>query len=114
MNLFSRTQGGSAKSNTLIYDLPTDLRVQIAQLWEKAFGPDERWHPGPGMAYQEIHRILCEEHKMFQLPQISRRSLPVRGIIAEYFVSLEDTSKALDVVQVVFNHSIRHYSLDLA
>ena len=73
------------------------------RLWEKGFGPDERHHPGPNMAYGEIHRILCDEHQEMQLPQVSRNRIPLRGIIAEYFLNLEDTSKALDVVQVVFS-----------
>jgi hypothetical protein len=103
MNLFSRLQGGGKKPDALSHELPEGLRHQIVQLWEKGFGPDERHHPGPGMAYQKIHQILCEEHQMMQLPQVSRRSLPLRGIIAEYFLNLEDTPKALDVVQVVFS-----------
>ncbi len=103
MNLFSRLQGGGKKLDKLIYELPEGLRYQIVQLWEKGFGPDERWHPGPGLAYGKIHQILCEEHQMLQLPQVSRQSLPLRGIIAEYFLNLEDTAKALDVVQVVFS-----------
>lgn len=102
MNLFSRLQGGK-KPDKLSYELPGGLRYQIVQLWEKGFGPDERWHPGPGMAYGKIHQILCEEHQMLRLPQVSRQSLPLRGIIAEYFLNLTDTARALDVVQVVFS-----------
>lgn len=80
------------------------MRVQIIQIWEKGFGPDERFHPGPYRAYKEIHCILCEEHKFYpQLPQVSRRSLTLRELIAEYFLYTDDTAKALDVVQVVFN-----------
>lgn len=103
MRLFSRLQGGSKKLDQLSYELPEGLRSQIVQLWEKGFGPDERWHHGPGMAYEKIHQILCEEHQMLQLPQVSRQSLPLCGIIAEYFLNLKDTDKALDVVQVVFS-----------
>jgi len=33
---------------------------------------------------------------------VSRGTLPLRGVIAEYFLNLDDVSKALDVVQVVF------------
>jgi AbiJ N-terminal domain 4 len=101
MKLFSKLQGGG-KPDKLSYELPEGLRYQIVQIWEKGFGPDERHHPGPGMAYREIHRILCEEHQVPQLPQVSRRSLPLRGVIAEYFLNVEEP-KALDVVQVVFS-----------
>jgi hypothetical protein len=104
MKLFSKFQKNDKTSNSLIYELPEGLRVQIIQIWEKGFGPDERFHPGPYMAYKEIHRILCEEHKFYtQLPQISRRSLTLRELISEYFLYNEDTSKALDVVVVVFS-----------
>jgi hypothetical protein len=103
MNLFSKFQSVGKKPASLTYELPDGLRVQIVQLWEKGFGPDERYHPGPSMAYDKIHQILCEEHQMLQLPQVSRQSLPLCGIIAEYFMNLEDTDKALDVVQVVFS-----------
>src|ERR1017187_10153653 len=105
MNLFSKFQNTGKKSDGLSYDMPEPLRVQIVQIWEKGFGPDERFHPGPQMAYEEIHRILCEEHKFYpQLPQVSRRSLTLRELIAEYFLyCTEDTAKALEVVQVVFN-----------
>jgi hypothetical protein len=103
MNLFSKFKNKDRQLNSLTYELPEGLRVQIVRLWERAFGPDERHHPGPSMAYQEIHRILCDEHQFFQLPQVSRHTLPLRGVIAEYFISLEDTSKALQVVQVVFS-----------
>jgi hypothetical protein len=102
MNLFSKLQSGSKKPEKLIYELPEGLRYQIVQIWEKAFGTDEPYHPGPGMAYREVHRILCEEHQQPQLPQVSPRSLPLRGIIAEYFLNVEEP-KALDVVQVVFS-----------
>jgi AbiJ N-terminal domain 4 len=119
MNLFSKFQNIGKKPDSLIYELPNGLRVQIVRLWEKGFGPDERHHPGPGIAYDKIHQILCEEHQVFQLPQVSRQSLPLCGIIAEYFMNLEDTGKALDVVQVVFSamehmlHRIHDHSGDV-
>lgn len=103
MNLFSRLQDGGKKPDTLSYDLPPGLRVQIVQIWEKGFGKDVFYHPGPGMAYEEIHRVLCEEHQEAQLPQVSPRSLTFRELIAEYFRDVADTPKALDVVQVVFS-----------
>jgi hypothetical protein len=103
MNLFSKFQNAGKQPKTLAYELPQGLRVQIMRLWEKGFGPDERWHPGPGRAYIEINRILCDEHQLMQLPQASQQSIPLQGVIAEYFIHLNDTGKALDVVQVVFN-----------
>ena len=102
MKLFSKLQVAGKKPDVLNYDLPEGLRVQIIQIWEKGFGVDEPWHPGPGMAYGEINRILCEEHQLFSLPAFSRRRLPLRGVIAEYFLNM-DIEKALDVVQVVFS-----------
>src|SRR4051812_2407077 len=102
MKLFSRINRRRKKGDDLRFDLPEGLRVQIVQVWEKGFGPDESYHPGPGMAYERINQVLCEEHKVFCLPPASRRRLPFRDIIAEYFLNLEDISKALDVIQVVF------------
>jgi hypothetical protein len=102
MNLFSRLQGGNKKSDKLSYDLPEGLRTQIIQIWQKGFGPDDRYSPGPSVAYKRIHQILCEEHQEFQLPQMSRHSLPYGEIVAEYFYYLQDKNKALDVIQVVF------------
>jgi hypothetical protein len=102
MNLFSKQQSGAGKPDALRYDLPNPLRVQIVQLWEKGFGMDVVYHPGPGMAYKEINAILCEEHHLFQLPRFTGRDLPLRGFIAEYFLNVED-AQALDVVQVVFS-----------
>ena len=103
--MFSKRNQMEQMKDNLVYDiLPQPLRVQIVHIWQKGFGKDEDWHPGPGMAYDEIHRILCGEHgELHQLPQVSRRSLHVGEIIAEYFVYLTDTSKALDVVRVVFS-----------
>ena len=118
MNLFSKFQNKNKYPNSLTYELPAGLRVQIVRLWEKGFGPDERFHPGPGIAYDKIHQILCEEHQMLQLPQVSRQSLPLCGIIAEYFMNLQDTDKSLDVIQVVFSvmenmlHRIHDHSGD--
>lgn len=103
MKLFSKLQNAGRKPDFLNYDLPEGLRIQIIRLWEKAFGPDERFHPGPNKAYQEIHRILCDEHQEMQLPHVSPSPLPMGVIIAEYFLNLKDTSRALDVVQVVFS-----------
>src|SRR5437016_5857538 len=54
------------------------------------------------MAYERIHQTLCEELRMFQLPQVSHHQLPLCGVIAEYFLNLKETDRALDVVQVVF------------
>jgi len=103
MNLFSKLKNAGKRPDTLTYELPQGLRVQIMRLWEKGFGPDERWHTGPGKAYIEINRILCDEHQLIQLPQASNQSIPLQGVIAEYFMNLNDTAKALDVVQVVFS-----------
>ncbi|EEF59765.1 AbiJ-NTD4 domain-containing protein [Pedosphaera parvula] len=103
MNLFSKSQNDGKKPDALSHDLPYDLRVQIMQIWEKGFGEDVSYHPGPGMAYRKIYQILCEEHKLLELPQVSQHELPLRGVIAEYFFNLRDVSMALDVVQVVFN-----------
>jgi hypothetical protein len=104
MNLFSKFKNEGRKPDSLSYELPEGLRIQIVRLWEKAFGPDERYHPGPYMAYKEIHRILCDEHQFYpQLPQVSRRSLTLRELIAEYFLYIADTPKALGVIQIVFS-----------
>lgn len=103
MNLFSKFQNLGRQPDALAYDLPHGLRIQIMRLWEKGFGPDERWHPGPGRAYMEINRILCDEHQLMQLPQASQQNIPLQGVIAEYFLNLNDTDRALDVIQVVFN-----------
>ncbi|MDB6065825.1 MAG: hypothetical protein JWR26_2033 [Pedosphaera sp.] len=102
MNLFSRLDGGGKKPDALSYDLPQGLRYQIVHIWEKGFGEDVSYHPGPGMAYSRIYQTLCEEHQMGALPQASRTRLPLRGVIAEYFLNLEEVPKALDVVQIVF------------
>jgi AbiJ N-terminal domain 4 len=103
MNLFSKFQNRDKKPDALIYDLPSGLRTQIIHLWRKGFGKDDRYSPGPQMAYERIHQILCEEHQEPQLPQASRQSLTYGEIIAEYFYYQDDTGKALDVVQVVFS-----------
>jgi len=102
MNLFSKFQNAGKKPDLLTYDLPEGLRVQIVLLWEKGFGPDERFHPGPGMAYREICRILCEEHQIYSLSQVTGSDLPLRESIRAYFHSV-DTAKALFVIRVVFN-----------
>jgi hypothetical protein len=101
MNLFSRLQSGNKNPDGLTYELPLGMRNQIVQIWEKGFGPDDRYHAGPGMAYKRIYETLCEEHQLLGLPQVSPHRIPVRGVIAEYFLN-EKTDKALDVLQVVF------------
>ncbi|HTL73515.1 MAG TPA: hypothetical protein VL863_09455 [bacterium] len=103
MNLFSKFQSRDKKTEALTYDLPLGFRTQIIHLWRKGFGKDDCYSPGPQMAYEKIHQILCEEHQEPQLPQVSRHSLTYGDIIAEYFYYQEDTVKALDVVQVVFS-----------
>jgi hypothetical protein len=103
MDLFSKFQNKGKKPEALIYELPPGLRTQIIQIWRKGFGRDDRYSPGPQMAFERIHQILCEEHQEQQLPQVSRQSLTYGEIIAEYFFYQDDTAKALDVVQVVFS-----------
>jgi hypothetical protein len=103
MNLFSKFQTKGKKPAALTYELPPGLRTQIIQIWRKGFGRDDRYSPGPKMAYEKVRQILCEEHQESQLPQVSRRSLTYGEIIAEYFYHQDDTAKALDVVQVVFS-----------
>src|ERR1051326_3461309 len=56
MNLFSRLQSGNKNPDGLTYELPLGMRNQIVQIWEKGFGPDDRYHAGPGMAYKTIYR----------------------------------------------------------
>jgi hypothetical protein len=102
MSLFSKFKNEGEKPDAITYELPEGLRVQIVLLWEKGFGPDERFHPGPGMAYREICRILCEEHQIYSLSQVTGEVLPLRESIKAYFHSV-DTAKALFVVRVVFN-----------
>jgi hypothetical protein len=103
MNPFSKFKNRDKKPDALTYELPPGLRTQIIHLWRKGFGRDDRYSPGPQMAYEKIHQILCEEHQEFQLPQVSRHSLTYGEIIAEYFYYQDDHDKALYVVQIVFS-----------
>jgi hypothetical protein len=92
------------------YDkIPQPLRIQVVHIWQDAFGyiyrPD-RNEGLAGYAYQSIYKILCREYGIFHLN--NEHELKIGTIsgyfsaLSDYFVSAQETEKALDVIELSF------------
>jgi hypothetical protein len=101
MNLFSRVHRNKSPE-ALSYELPEGLRNQIVHIWEKGFAANERISSGAPLAYERIYKILCEEHRLLSIPVYSSGSITHEIAVIEYFLNVEDVSKAVDIVQIVF------------
>src|SRR5436189_4054896 len=102
MKLFSKLNRSKTHDN-ITYDLPDGLRTQIVMIWEKGLGPNDRYTSAPRIVYEKVYDTLCMEHQLPALPCLTRDGLTHQIAIEEYFTRLEYTSKALDVVQIMFS-----------
>jgi hypothetical protein len=94
-----------------IYDeIPQPLRVQIVHIWGDAFGyiyrPDRYEGLLAGYAYQSIYKILCREYGIFHLNNEHELRIGTLSgyfsALRDFFVSVQETEKALDVIELSF------------
>lgn len=88
-----------------VYDnLPQPLRVQIIHIWTDTLGNGGQYMDGQVRnAYEFIVSTLCREYGLFKLP--GARDYGDREYIAElanFFLQVEDTEKALDAIELSF------------
>jgi hypothetical protein len=79
-------------------DLPNHFRVQVIHICTDATGEDD----GGGhvtQIYKYIHDTLCREYGLFTLRE-SRGSYFEK--VANYFLELNDSEKALDIIEITF------------
>lgn len=106
-----------------IYDkIPQPLRVQIVHIWRDAFGNIHEYESQAGHVYKAIYEILCREYGTFYLNDKYELRNGTRAkllsALSDFFVSVEDTEKALDVIELSFrfidlytrDNNYRHYS----
>jgi|SRR5882672_1372744 len=99
-----------------IYDeIPQPLRVQIVHIWKDAFGnihrPDKVVSQA-GPAYQSIYKILCHEYGVFHLNNEHELKIGTfsgyLSALSDFFVSVQETEKALDVIELSFRFIDSH------
>lgn len=117
-DFFSRRMARAAKTgkpDVYQYDeLPDTFRVQVVHIWQRALGD---YHPmgvsrfsgPPPSIWDTIEVQVAEAHGVFRLGQ--RDDALTR--VANYFLQIKDTSKALDVIEAVFNAIDEHIRADL-
>jgi len=106
-----------------IYDkIPNPLRVQVVHIWNDAFGKIHDYESQAGHVYKYIYEILCREHGVFYLNNKYElnHDMPSEYLsaLSDFFVSVEDTEKALDVIELSFqcidlyvrDNGYRHYA----
>lgn len=113
-NIFSKRQKKlrGEVPDTLQYDLPNSLRVQITFIIQEAFGQPTNSYVGssnhPLRAYEFIHDLLCKEYgQFFLMNQSDAKTVQ----LITFFLETKENEKALDVVECCFkyiNTSIRN------
>jgi hypothetical protein len=97
-----------------VYDqLPNALRVQIVHVFTHALGEPEHYEDQVLPTYKLIADALCKEYGLFVLPPTTRRyGNDVREELGHFFLTTDETEKALDVVELVFrviDRSVRRF-----
>lgn len=99
--LFSKRQKSLRGEVSDVYqynDLPNHFRVQVIHICRDAIGEDD----GGGHAtkiYEYIHDTLCREYGLFTLRE-SRCTYFEK--VANFFLELKDSEKALDIIEITF------------
>lgn len=88
--------------------LPSAFRVQVVHIWDRAVGnfvdPWSRHSGPPESIWDRIELDVAEEHGLFRLRKDSSSYLRV----VNYFLGIEDTDRALDVIEAVFTAIDEH------
>ncbi len=98
-----------------IYDeIPKKFRTQLIHLIIEGFGEIRQYTDSWGLAYKNIHNVLCQEYGVFTLSKIN--STPQIDLF-EFIMQVEDVDKILDVIEVVvenlrFYLSLKKYRSD--
>jgi hypothetical protein len=117
-DFFSRRAARAAKAgkpDVYQYDeLPDTFRVQVVHIWQRALGDYtpmgvSRFSGPPPSIWDMIEVQVAEAHGVFRLGQ--RDDAVTR--VANYFLQLKDTLRALDVIEAVFSSIDEHIRPDL-
>jgi len=106
-DLFSKRQRklrGEVPDVYTYTELVAPLRTQIIHIWFDALGSAEEYYTGQvKSAYQFLVDTLCREYGLFRLPPA--KDYGDRHYMQElvnFFLSVPDTERALDVVELTF------------
>jgi hypothetical protein len=82
------------------YDkLPNQLRVQLVHVFRDMLG-DSATFDRPAKLYAQLVELLCREHGVFSLSPNRYRNESAETELHNFFLQVEDTEQALDVVEV--------------
>ncbi|WP_250471898.1 STM4504/CBY_0614 family protein [Caballeronia sp. GAFFF1] len=110
-NLFSKRQkrARGEMPDVYVYDsLPRELRVQIVQIIEDAFGQDTFHSSHATDAYEFVKRTLCREYGVFEL---TKNAASDAESVFNFFLWEENIEQALDVIELSFK-VVTHISTD--
>ena len=105
-DLFSKRQKRSRGEVPDVYQyetIPNQLRVQIVQILEDAFGEldyNPNWGPDSSAhAFEFIHKTLCHEYGVFTL---GRSHDSDSESVANFFLQTNEVEEVIDVVELSF------------
>ena len=104
-NLFSKRQKkirGEVPDTYQYENINDNFRVQIVHIVKDTFGIDHDYgNKHASKAYHEIHKILCKEYGVFTLKEHEENDF---ARIYNYFLSIQDYEKALDIIELSFKY----------
>ncbi len=86
-------------------EIPHPLRVQIVQIWRESLGNKADYNSSTFQvmgAYKFIVESLRREYGMFTLVGNRRGQHNYLDELVDFFLSVEDTEKVLDVIELSF------------
>jgi hypothetical protein len=82
------------------------LRIQVVHIWKDAFGNIRAYESQAGHVYKDIYETLCREYGIFYLNnkhELNSGTLSgYFSALSDFFVSVEEAEKALDVIEISF------------
>jgi hypothetical protein len=117
-DFFSKRAARAAKAGVPdVYqyeDLPNPFRVQVVHIWQRALGdfrPNgfSRMMGPPPSIWATIETDIAEEHGLFRLGE---ENDPLSRV-ANFFLRVKESAKALDVIEAVFAAIDEHVRPDL-
>jgi hypothetical protein len=93
-------------------EIPQPLRVQIIHIWKDAVGNINLYESQAGQVYREIYKTLCREYGVFYLNDKHELRngayAKLLSALSDFFVSVQETEKALDVIELSFQFIDRY------
>lgn len=100
--LFSKRQKQSRGEVPDVYqydNIPHSLRVQISHIVDEAINVRVSRNEGSKEAFSLIFKALCREYGVFELDSRARGNYEQ---VMNFFLNVQDTERALDVVELCF------------